>query len=136
MVGQSDETLDSLDCELLVESGGAQVGIWRPILKEYEALEDQQKGRFKRIMEMWCVGQKLPSTMFNGSEGRTKAENLMLQAFKAFKIRLYGFVRRVGQTNTFIIIDLDPAKKQDKADPGILKRAKGRADEIGKGKKK
>lgn len=127
-----DESLNQLECDLLAESGEARVVIRRKVRGDYDALSDQQRGRFQRIMEMWCEDKKLPPTMFNANEGRTKAHNLMLTAFKAFKVRLYGFARRVGGVSTYIIVDMDPAKKQDKADPGILKRAKGRVDELGK----
>lgn len=81
-------------------------------------------------MKLWCEGRKLAPTMFNYNEGRSKQKNLLIQAFKAFKIRFYGFERHLSDRRTFIIIDYDPAKKQDKADPNILKRAKSSADEI------
>jgi len=135
-MSEKSESLDDLDCDALALAKASQVAVRRVIRKEYDSLAVEQRGRFKRIMEMWCEGHKLPGSMFNYNEGRTPAEKLMLQAFKAFKIRLYGFCRIVGGVNTFIIVDIDPAKKQDKADPGILKRAKGRVDEIGKGKGK
>lgn len=132
MQDADNDSLDKLDCMLLVDGGEAQVAIRSAVRKEYEGLQTQHRGRFKRIMEMWCEGHPLPTKMFNYNEGRSTG-NIMLQAFKAFKIRLYGFSRSVKGKNTFIIVDIDPQKKQDKADPGVLKRAKGRVDEIGKG---
>lgn len=135
MSDATDDSLDTLNCDVLVEAGGSRVGIWRGIRDDFEALNDKNQGRFRRIMELWCTNQRLTPEMFNANEGRSPQENILLQAFKAFKVRLYGFVRTVQGTKTFIVIDLDPAKKQDRADPGILKRARGRADEIGKRKK-
>lgn len=132
----TDESLESLECDALVEAGGAQVAIRRGMRGDFDALDDKKQGRFRRIMELWCVNQKLTPEMFNANEGRSPQGNLLLQAFKAFKVRLYGFARPVQGIRTFIVIDADPAKKQDRADPGILKRAKGRADEIGRGKSK
>lgn len=135
MRDDTDESLDSLECDLLAEAGGSRVVILRAVWKEFDALDDKNQGRFRRIMELWCVNERLTPEMFNANEGRSPKDNLLLQAFKAFKVRLYGFVRTVQGTRTFIVIDVDPAKKQDRADPGILKRAKGRADEVGKWKK-
>jgi hypothetical protein len=68
--------------------------------------------------------------MFNANEGRTPRHEVLLQAFKTFKVRLYGFSSAVGGRRTFVIVDADPAKKQDRADPKILKRAKRRVDDL------
>ena len=135
MRDHADDSLESLECDLLANAGGSQVVIWRAVRGEFDALDDKNQGRFRRIMELWCSNQRLTPEMFNANEGRSQQDNLLLQAFKAFKVRLYGFVRPVQGTRTFIVIDVDPAKKQNRADPGILKRAKGRADEVGKRKK-
>jgi hypothetical protein len=136
MNDDANESIDTLGCDLLVEAGGSQVCISRTMRGEFDALDDKKQGRFRRIMELWCNNQKLTPEMFNANEGRSPQNNLLLQAFKAFKVRLYGFVRPVQGVRTFVLIDADPAKKQDKADPGILKRAKGRADDIGRRKDK
>lgn len=133
-MNDQDDSLEHLECDGLEKSGCSQVALWRGAAKSWEELDDRQEGRFRRIMQMWCDGQKLTREMYNGNEGRSP-DNIMLHAFKAFKIRLYGFVRSVGDLKTFIVVDVDPAKKRDKADPNILKRAYGRVDGIGKGKK-
>lgn len=86
-------------------------------------------------MRLWCEGRPLTPKMFNGNEGRTSRHNLMLMAFKTFKTRFYGFSASVGGKRTFVIVDTDPAKKQDKADPTILKRAKRRIDDLVDGQK-
>ncbi|PXA98494.1 hypothetical protein DMC47_08320 [Nostoc sp. 3335mG] len=135
MSDDADESLDSLECDLLEQSGGSQVAIWRGMREEFDALDDKKQGRFRRIMQLWCSNQRLTPEMFNANEGRSPQDNLLLQAFKAFKVRLYGFVRPVQGCRTFIVIDADTAKKQDRADQGILRRARGRADEVGKRKK-
>lgn len=133
MSNDQDDSLDHLDCDELEKSGRSQVALWRGAAKLWRELDPQQEGRFRRIMQMWCEEHNLPGQMYNGNEGRSP-ENIMLHAFKAFKIRLYGFVRSVGGVRTFIVVDIDPAKKRDKADPKVLKRAHGRVDDIGKGK--
>jgi hypothetical protein len=133
-MSEQDDSLDQLGCDGLEKSGRSQVALWRAAAKDWGGLDDNQEGRFRRIMQMWCEGHKLTPEMYNGNEGRSPG-NIMLHAFKAFKIRLYGFVRSVGTIRTFIVVDIDPAKKRDKADPKILKRAYDRVDQIGKGKK-
>lgn len=132
MSDDNGDSADDLNCDSLEVSGRSQVLLWRPITKEWEKLEAKQQGRFARIMQMWCEGHQLTKEMFNGNEGRSPTHNVMLQAFKAFKIRLYGFVTTINEMRSFIIVDIDPAKKQDKADPNILKRAYARLDEMSK----
>lgn len=132
MNAHDDETLDKLDCESLVRTAKAQVAIARRLLPEYRSFVDQKRARFEAVMERWCDGIPLTPEMFNANEGRSKS-GLLLQAFKGFKIRLYGFDRKVATLRTFLIVEIDPAKKQTKADPRVLKRAKSRIDEIGKG---
>ena len=130
MAVASDAALDTIECDVLASRHGARVAIRRRIRHEFDGLDDQKKGRLQAIMGLWCEGRALTPQMFNGNEGRTSIHNVMLQAFKTFKVRLYGFSSDVGGKRTFVIIDSDPAKKQDKADPKILKRAKRRIDEL------
>ncbi|QUM73040.1 hypothetical protein [Sphingopyxis granuli] len=130
MVAACDLKLEKIQCELLEEQPGGRVAIRTVARKEYDALEDQKKGRLQAIMKLWCEGRSLTPKMFNGNEGRTPRHNMLLQAFKTFKVRFYGFCCEIGGKRTFIIVDSDPAKKQDKADPAILKRAKRRIDDL------
>lgn len=131
MSTDDDENLDDLDCEPLVRTAKSQVAITRRLVADYQGFEENKRARFESVMTRWCDGIPLTPEMFNTNEGRSK-NNIRLQAFKGFKIRLYGFDRKVASIRTFIIVEIDPAKKQDKADPRILKRAKRRIDEIGK----
>jgi hypothetical protein len=133
MSADGNASLDDLECEPLVRTAKAQVAIARRLLPAYRGINDQKRGRFEAIMNRWCEEVPLTPEMFNGNEGRS-SDGILIQAFKGFKIRLYGFVRQVRSVKSFLIVELDPAKKQDKADPKVLKRAKNRADEIGKGK--
>lgn len=133
MSASGNESLDDLDCEPLVRTAKAQVAMARRLLPTYRGVSDQKQGRFEAIMRRWCEDVSLTPEMFNANEGRSSG-GILIQAFKGFKIRLYGFVRQVQRVKTFLIIEIDPAKKQDKADPKVLKRAKRRADDIGKGK--
>ena len=133
MSADNDDELDQLGCEPLVRTAKAQVAISRRLLPQYRQIEDQKRARFEAVMRRWCDGVSLTPEMFNTNEGRSQS-GILLQTFKAFKVRLYGFVRQANSLKTFMIVDFDPAKKQDRADQGILKRAKRKIDEIGKGK--
>lgn len=133
MSDAQDDSLAQLECELLVEKSGARVVIRKAIKKVYDGLDTSALGRLNRIMERWCDDpSKLTPEMFNGNEGRSSRHNVMLQAFKnvSAKIRLYGAAFTVGGRKTFVIVDADVAKKQNKADQKLLGRAKSRLDEL------
>lgn len=125
-----DDSLDQLECDLLEERCGARVVIRRTMRKLFDNLDDRRRGRLQAIMRLWCEGSRLTPEMMNKNEGRAPRSNIMLQAFKTFKVRLYGFSAAVGTMRTFIIVDCDPSKKRDKADRNILNRARQRVDEI------
>ncbi len=131
MVDVTDESLSETDCELLVERVGARVVIRRATKKVFDALDDRQKGRLKGIAGKWCESPGwLTKEMFNPNEGRTSRHKIMLQAIKIKAVRLYGFAWPLGNKKTFIIADADPVKKQKKADPVVLNRAKARVDDL------
>jgi hypothetical protein len=131
MSGEEGDSLEEIECDLLAERFGARVVVRRVMRKIYDALADKQKGRFLGIMARWCEDPRmLTPEMFNANEGRSPRRNVLLQALKIRKVRLYGFSRSIGRKRTFVIVDADPAKKQDKADPKVLKRAKGRIDVV------
>lgn len=48
----------------------------------------------------------------------------MLVAVKTHKVRLYGFIRRYRGKKCLVIVAIDSAKKQDKPNPRIVKKAK------------
>ena len=133
MKNPKDDSIEHIECDVLAEHSGARVVIRRAIGKVYDALDDRAQGRLSAVMKRWCEDPSLlTAEMFNGNEGRSSRHNMMLQAFKnnAAKLRLYGFSFPVANKKTFIIVDADTAKKQNKADPKILKRAKSRIDDF------
>ena len=131
MSNPKDDSLERIECDILAEQHGARVVIRRVMRKAYDTLDDRAQGRLSKAMKRWCDDpSQLTQEMFNPSEGRTSRQNIMLKAFKAFKVRLYGFSTSVDEKRTFIIVDADTAKKQNKADPVILKRAKNKIDDL------
>ncbi len=76
----------------------------------------------------------LPSKKWNGNEGwfpsAKAAGKVKLEAFKAWKLRVYGFCCQFNGRPTFFITGFDPAKKQDAADQRILAASGAEAVEL------
>ena len=123
-----DDLAGALGFETLESSDSARVVISKRARKEFNGFEVKPRARIAAALKRWCKSQALTEEMMNPNEGRTPKHREMVQAFKAFKVRLYGFERTVGKKRTFFVVDADPAKKQNKAGP-VLDRAKGRADQ-------
>lgn len=127
-MSDSDDEAARFECETMAQKiQGDRVLLHEEAGKEFWALDDRQQARLLSIMELWADGRVLTDKQFNGNEGRTKGGiNRMLQAFKVHKIRCYGFVCPLEGRKTFVIVDIDPAKKSDKGKSRILDRAKTR----------
>lgn len=116
------------ESETLMQSvSGARVILWEPAAGEFHSLELRQKAQLLAYMELWADGRRMGEKQFNGSEGRVKSTNRMLQAFKIHKIRGYGIVLPLKGKKTFALVDWDVAKKDNKAKPRVLERARDRA---------
>ena len=119
---------DDIDCDHVLTGRVARVLITKEVTREFLTLESKKQARLLSNAKLWADGYRPNQEQFNGNEGRCGGENdRMLVAVKAFKIRLYGFVRRYRSKKTLLIVDIDASKKQDKANRRILKRAKNNA---------
>lgn len=127
MARKKNDSAKALGFETLESGESARVVVSKRAKKDFDGCETQQRARLAAILKRWCKGRPLTDKMMNTNEGRTSKHKEMVQAFKAFKVRLYGFERTVAGLRTFFIVDTDPAKKQDSAGP-ILDRAKKRTD--------
>ena len=126
-MSDSEDKAEQFRCETLVDRGGNRVLLSAEAGKEFWALETRQQARLLANMELWVDSRQMTEKQFNGSEGRTKGGlNRMLMAFKVHKIRCYGFVCPLEGRKTFVILDIDPAKKTNKGKVRILDRAKER----------
>ncbi len=132
MTGPSNDPAEEYGCSTLVDHDGSRVWITHEERRSYDDFDEQGRERLLRIMHNWCEERALTNKMINRNEGRSTG-GIMLQAFKSFKHRFYGFERAIAGIRTFVVLDYDGAKKQDKADPKKLKRAKGRIDAFAKG---
>lgn len=106
--------------------------IRRDAYAEFAELEERKQAQLIARMDLWSDGRRMSSEHLNANEGRCKKGdiNRMLQAFKTHKIRLFGFVRPLLSLKSFIVVDIDPAKKQDKANKRIVARATDRVIEF------
>lgn len=103
----------------------------REVTREFLALDSKKQARLLANAKLWADGHKPTEEQFNGNEGRCGGENdRMLVAVKVHKVRLYGFVRSFRGKRTLLLVDIDSSKKQNKANPRILKRAKATATEL------
>lgn len=90
---------------------------------------DEQKAGLEDLLERFAHGgpSALPRDKLNGNEGwfpsHKAAGKIRLQAFKPWQLRAYGYIRSVNGTPTFIITGVDCSKKQNKANPSILRAA-------------
>lgn len=125
----SNRALNALGCCVVVSGRRARVAIHSGAEREFDGLDERKKVHLLRVMELWCEGQRLTPEQYNPSEKRARKGdvNVLVGAFKAFKNRLYGTVLDIDNQPTFVIVDVDPAKKQQRANKGILGRACGRA---------
>lgn len=79
----------------------------------------------ERYFKWYADGVKLPPEAFR-SEGRYPtgqpgAKEVQVFAFKAFQCRIYGVTRTVNSVDTFIGLDINPRKKQDKVSDAFLR---------------
>jgi len=125
-----EEDFRQFECRPICAEPLARVIMRDDAVKAFAGLDERPRARLVRVMQLWSKGMALTPEQFNANEGRCQkgSINRLLQAFKTHGIRLYGFTRRLVGKKTFVIVDVDSAKKQKRADQGILNRAKNRGD--------
>lgn len=123
-MSESDD-FEEIDCDHVLAGRVARVLIAKRITREFLELESNKQARLIANAKLWADGYQPSDQQFNGNEGRCGGDNnRMLVAVKAFKIRLYGFVRHYRGRKTLLIVEMDDSKKQNKANTRVLKRAK------------
>ncbi|TMM50195.1 hypothetical protein [Qipengyuania marisflavi] len=129
-MSDSDD-FSEIECEFVRDGTEGRVLMSRKIIDEFMALESRKQAQLLSRLQLWGNGVKLTREQFNGNEGRCGGEDdrmlVAVKTNKAMKTRLYGFVRHYREKRTLLLVAMDTAKKQDKANPRILKRAKAEA---------
>lgn len=122
------ENFDEIDCDHVLTGRAACVLMAKSVTQEFIGIESKKQARLLSNAKLWADGHRPNDEQFQGNEGRCGGANdRMLVAVKVHKIRLYGFIRRYRERKTLILIDIDVNKKQNKASPRVLKRAKAAA---------
>ena len=65
-------------------------------------------------------------TRWKGASG----EGHRISVFKSYQARYYGYSREIAGKETFVVAAIDPAKKDNQADPAMYKRVGDEADRI------
>jgi hypothetical protein len=124
----------SSELEHIATGADGDVYMLVQVAKEFGRLETKARARLGRIMELFCTGdwQHIPKTQFNPNEGRyavgSTGKRVLIGAFKGWQVRLYGTVLEYAGKRSFIASAIDPAKKDDRADQKLLKRAAQRLE--------
>lgn len=107
--------------------GFRHVGLLRRVHADFERLEDRWLGRLRRHFQNFGSRDAvLPPEHFK-AEGRfptggAQSHDVLIYAFKAFQVRLYGPVIPLSDVATFVGIELVTDKKTDKANQELLRR--------------
>ena len=116
---------DEIECDHVLTGSVARVLMKKSVTLEFMEIERNKQARLLSNAKLWADGHQPSSEQFQGNEGRCGGVNdRMLVAVKVHKVRLYGFIRRYRNKRTLLIVDIDLAKKQNRANPRVLKRAK------------
>ena len=99
----------------------------REVFETYDELDAKWRARCEKIMEFYARHgpEDLSKEKFRSEHryhtGGKSGKESMIYAFKAYQVRLYG--GKIPDVDCFVCTEIDPAKKQDKADKTRLRRA-------------
>jgi hypothetical protein len=120
--------------EVAVRAKTRCVAIDRGLEKLFKKVTPKDQGKIRRWMEIWCRdgAANIPKENLKPQERfqDVKGRSVQIWAFKSYQARMYGFSRIVDGRETFFVTAIDPAKKNDDADPAMLKKSKNEAFRI------
>ena len=105
------------------------VALISKVSRIFVKLPPNARAALLRTMEIFANDgtKNLPITQFRPEDripiGDARGTRVLVCAFKAWQVRLYGGVVTIDRKPTFIGSEIDDSKKQDKADRGCLVRA-------------
>lgn len=129
------------ESERVATGGYADVWLFGEALSGWKAVcgrRDDNSRRAARRVEAYFVrfathGMTAFTDETFKTVGRVKADGgneHLLYEFKSYQFRLYGVIREYRGKRSFLGVGCDPAKKNNKADQRILRRAANAADKI------
>ena len=97
------------------------------LFESNDTLSRQRRTHLSRYFQRFCeLGpQSLNEEKFKFEDSFSDGygRQIPVYAFKPFKWRLYGGILTVGGKRCFVGVRIDPSKKQDKANQGLLRSA-------------
>jgi hypothetical protein len=119
------------DYSVVAEGATRRVVMHHGLAKEFGKAKAQDKAKLLSWIQIWCDKPEgsIPAEKLKSQEHFTDAKGRKVHIFalKAHQARLYGFIRVVQTKETFLFASVDPSKKDDSADPAVIKRAKNEA---------
>lgn len=112
---------------MIAESDTRRVVVNTGLAKAQKKVEKKDQASVWHWMKIWVRDQKdaaIPEERFK-FQTRWKGpggENIRVSVFKSYQARYYGFTREVEGKETFLVSAIDPAKKDNQADPAMYKR--------------
>lgn len=106
-------------CEQLAHGELRQVWICKKAIKDFRKADKRMLKRAAKIIEKYCDCERsaLGPTQYKQVRRDTKGgKTIALKEFKADQLRLYGIEDTVAGRQVFIVVTVDTAKKQNKAD--------------------
>ncbi len=109
--------------------GDFGVALTKEVGKAFESADPKARARILRHMEHFASGGRnhlnREAFVFEGrfSGGIKSGQKFAVSAFKAWKVRVYGCVTNLGERTTFVGTEIDLKKKQNRANPAVLRRA-------------
>ncbi len=122
----SKETANKFDCELLAEGKLREVWLCKKRIKLFGKADEKMTARALAIIARYCDVEKsaLKQTSYKTLRRYKRGdESFQLKEFKADQLRLYGFEEIVNGDEIFVVVEIDPQKKQDRASPRKLESA-------------
>jgi hypothetical protein len=108
------------------EGAHCRVGLTRKVSKTFERLDAKIRAGLSRWMGIFAKegGTNIPPERFK-YERRVKGmdEDIAVYVFKEWQTRLYGAYVTDEKPTSFLVTEIDDAKKQNKADPACIERA-------------
>jgi maltooligosyltrehalose synthase len=115
------------DYVVVVDSDNRRVVAGAAVKKAQAKVQRKHGMQIRHWMEIWTKDgpQNIPAERFKHQEQVTKNGHrpVTIYAFKAHQARYYGFSCEFDGKTTFFVTAIDPAKKDDKADPEMIARA-------------
>jgi hypothetical protein len=108
------------------------VAMTQSVYKTFSMVAAKARARIKRPMEKYAeegprhLNREQFRLEMRCPSGRG-SEKVAVYCFKAWQVRVYGVRITMNEKPVFVCSEIDPSKKQDKANPKLIKQAAKKA---------